>query len=129
MIKFYLVISVAWFFLLLVAILNGILRNKTYIKRLGDLRAHQISSMIFILIIFIVIYVILNLFNLEYGQKDLWIMGMMWSLATLVFEFVFGHYVMKHSFSELFMDYNVFKGRAWLFVLLAELIGPVLLSG
>lgn len=128
MIKFYATISVAWFFLLIIAIINGIVRDKTYKKKIGELKAHQLSSMIFILIIFAIIYIILNCFGLSYTTTDLIIMGAMWMTATIAFEFIFGHYVMNHSWKELIKDYNIFKGKVWPLVLLAELIGPIVIA-
>lgn len=128
MLKFYVTISIAWFFLLIMVILNALLREKYYKNKIGDLRAHQLSSMIFILIIFATAYAMLNFLGLEYTFKDLIIAGIIWFSATITFEFIFGHYIMKHSWETLFQDYNILNGRVWILVLIAELIGPILMS-
>jgi protein-S-isoprenylcysteine O-methyltransferase Ste14 len=50
--------------------------------------------------------------------------GGIWLLLTIVFEFVFGHYVMGHPWSRLFRDYNLLKGRLWVLVLVWTAISP-----
>jgi len=52
--------------------------------------------------------------------------GAGWVICTVLFEFVFGHYVMNHPWEKLLADYNVFRGRTWVLVLLAEFFSPVL---
>ena len=39
-------------------------------------------------------------------------------------EFIFGHVVMKNSWSNLLDDYNIFAGRVWIIVLLWSAIAP-----
>lgn len=127
MIKFYIIFSIAWFILLLIAFFNAKIREKFYKKKFGDLRSHQLSSIIFILIVFASCYFLLKIPSLEYLTTDLFIMGGLWAFMTIAFEFLFGHYVMKHSWKTLFKDYNIFKGRLWLLVVLSELFGPILM--
>jgi hypothetical protein len=45
---------------------------------------------------------------------------------TIIFELLFGHYVIGHSFAKLFEDYNVLKGRVWLLVLIWTTVAPYL---
>jgi len=127
MIRFYLVFSLAWFLLLVIAIINATIREKLYAKKIGDLRAHQLSSIIFILIIFIISFLLFKIPNLGYEINDLFIMGGIWTIMTILFEFIFGHYIMKHSWKTLFKDYNIFKGRLWVLVLAAEFFAPILM--
>jgi hypothetical protein len=47
-------------------------------------------------------------------------------MATIAFEFLFGHYVMGHSWDSLWADYNVLQGRLWPLVLIVTLFGPML---
>jgi hypothetical protein len=51
--------------------------------------------------------------------------GTFWVILTVLFEFGFGHYVAKHSWQKLFADYNIFKGRLWLLVLINNIFAPV----
>jgi hypothetical protein len=48
----------------------------------------------------------------------------MWRGLTVVFEFLFGHYVARHSWSSLLHDYNIAAGRVWVVVLIWVTIAP-----
>lgn len=117
---------VFWFILALIAIINGWARNTIYSLRLGELRAHQVSSVIMVVLVFGVSYVFLQLTG-GYSARDLWFVGVLWVSLTVIFEFVFGHFVVGHSWGHLLSDYNVLKGRIWLLVLIASLTAPYLI--
>ena len=53
-------------------------------------------------------------------------LGLFWTILTMAFEFLFGHYVMGHSWDALWADYNVLQGRLWPLVLIVTLFGPLL---
>jgi len=57
---------------------------------------------------------------------DLWLIGIIWLVLTLAFEFGVGHFVMKKSWNTLLEDYNILKGRTWVLVLVVTLCGPYL---
>ena len=52
--------------------------------------------------------------------------GGLWLIMTVLFEFIFGHYVMGHAWETLLRDYNLFKGRVWLLVLVWTAVAPYL---
>jgi hypothetical protein len=54
------------------------------------------------------------------------LVGLFWLVVTVAFEFVFGHFVMGHSWERLLHDYNVVEGRLWVLVLLWETTAPVI---
>ena len=45
---------------------------------------------------------------------------------TILFEFLFGHFIAGHPWSHLFHDYNLLAGRLWVLVLLWTAITPYL---
>jgi hypothetical protein len=45
---------------------------------------------------------------------------------TVLFEFVFGHYVLGNSWDVLLADYRIWQGRLWSLVLISEAIAPVI---
>jgi hypothetical protein len=47
---------------------------------------------------------------------------------TVLFEFVFGHYVLKTSWEVLLADYRIWQGRLWSLVLIREAIAPVMMG-
>lgn len=54
--------------------------------------------------------------------------GIFWVVITIIFEFVFGHFVMGHPWVKLFADYNLLNGRLWVLVLINNIAAP-LISG
>jgi hypothetical protein len=112
-----------WFVLVIVAIINGTIRNEVYKDFLGDLRAHQLSTLTGIILFGLVIWGFTRLWKIPSAQQA-WIIGFMWLGMTIIFEFIFGHYVMGHPWSKLLHDYNIFQGRVWILVLICTTIAP-----
>lgn len=114
---------VCWFGLVILAILNGAVREKIYGQSMAELSAHQLSTLIGLIIFGIYVFIITGIFRLESSRQAL-LIGAIWVVMTIVFEFVFGHFIMGHSWARLFHDYNLLKGRLWILVLIWTLISP-----
>ena len=56
-------------------------------------------------------YFFVDAMKLSATLLDLFLIGLFWVTITVVFEFGFGHYVVKHSWEHLIADYNLLKGR------------------
>ena len=118
-----------WFILVVAAILNGAFRESFITSKVGKQVGHVISTVIFICVILVVTYLFLSNLKINYTKTDLLLIGALWLILTILFEFVFGHYVMGgHSWKVLFADYNILKGRVWSFVLLTTFIAPLLID-
>jgi len=91
---------------------------------LGDLLAHQISTLIFIAVIFGVVFFFLKREKKFPKRKDLFLAGVYWLCWTVAFEFIFGHFVFGNFWEKLFADYDIFAGRIWILVLLTILVAP-----
>jgi hypothetical protein len=115
-----------WIILSILAILNGFARQYLYKNKLGELRAHQLSTIILIFIFLSTIYFFINLIPMTIPQSIN--VGIFWLILTICFEFLFGHYIGKHSWKKLFKDYNIFKGRLWILILITISIGPYLIK-
>ncbi len=113
----------AWLPMVVIAIANGALRQAWYGKRLRELRAHQISTASGLLLLGVYIWVIIHLWPPESAKQAL-VVGLIWLVLTVAFEFLFGHYVARHSWNRLLGDYNVLAGRLWLFVLVWVALAP-----
>ena len=115
--------TLAWIPMVFIAIANGIIREFVYKKHTGELTAHQISTIT--LIIFFTFYVwgLSFLWKLETASQAV-IIGLIWLGLTVLFEFIFGHYVMGHPWSKLLHDYNIMEGRIWILILLWTAIVP-----
>ena len=116
-----------WFVLLLLAIINGIIRDSAYKPLLEPLIghwAHQISAITGILLFFFAIYLFLKFTKSDYNKLDLLKIGILWLMMTVIFEFAFGYYVRNSSWSEMLGAYYFWKGELWIFVLISVVIIP-----
>jgi len=118
-------IILIWFGLLLLAIINGTIRDFLYPKILGEHRAHQISTITLLILISIYCYIIFSLWKLNTLNEAITI-GIIWLLLTLAFEFLFGHFVSKKDWNILLKDYNIFQGRLWILILIWTALLPVI---
>ncbi len=109
--------------MLLIAIANGALRQLTFGKVMPELRAHQISTAIGSILIGIFIWAVVRLWPPSSARQALSI-GLVWLALTVVFEFVFGRFIMHHPWSHLLNDYNVFTGRLWALFLIWLTLAP-----
>jgi len=102
----------AWFPMVFIAIINGAMREGAYKTLLGELAAHQLSTLTGIIFTGIYIWLITRQWPLTSSSLAVKI-GLMWLGMTILFEFGFGHYVMKNPWSKLLADYHIFSGRVW----------------
>lgn len=114
-----------WVVLAISAIIVAIFRNGVLLPLLGEQSAHQIGTLIFLIVQFVIIYLFIKRINLKENRSALFI-GIFWLILTIIFEFLFGHYVMGHPWERLFADYNILRGRLWSFVLLNDLLAPII---
>lgn len=114
-----------WFLLAVVAVMNGVIRESTYGRRVSDLVAHQVSTLSAIVFTGIVVWLIHRAWPLGSAHQA-WTIGLLWLVMTILFEFGFGHFVAGHSFSRLFADYNILQGRVWALFLVWIAIMPYL---
>ncbi len=115
--------AVAWLLMPIIGIINGTIRQYAYSNALGELRAHQVSTVTGIFLFGLYIWALTLLWKIRSSAEAIAI-GLIWLTLTIAFEFLFGHYVMKHSWSRLFHDYNLFEGRLWVLVLLWVTLAP-----
>jgi len=112
-----------WLPMVFIAIANGLIREKGYGRYLSELRAHQLSSLIGLVLFGIYIGVVMRLFPPATDTQALAV-GMLWLGLTVGFEFLFGRYVAGHSWGRLLLDYNLLAGRLWVLILLWVTLAP-----
>jgi len=117
-----------WLLMAALAVINGVLRNEIYGPRIEELRAHQLSTVSLLLLFTGTLYLWLSRTGASYDDRDLVITGAMFLGITVVFEFVFGHYVAGHPWSRLLRDYDILAGRVWILILLWNLCGPYVIG-
>ena len=114
-----------WLGFLVVAIACGIIREKFLVPGFGPIGGRALGTLLVAVIIFGMIYAYIGKLT-GASQAALFKLGLGWTMATIMFEFLFGHYVMGHPWESLWADYNIFQGRFWPLVLLVTLFGPLL---
>jgi hypothetical protein len=113
-----------WFPMLVLAIINGLIRELLLRKFVGKLRAHQLSTVTLIIFFAVYIWFIMKRFPPASGTMAI-LVGLVWVLMTLCFEFGFGRY-RGNSWATLLEDYNLFKGRLWILIPAWVLVAPFL---
>jgi uncharacterized membrane protein YhaH (DUF805 family) len=115
-----------WVLFVPVAIANGTVRETLYASYVGDRTAHQISTAIAIVAYFALAYAMLRKRAADVPSRTLWLIGALWVVMTIAFEFGFGHYVDGAPWNELLADYNLFAGHIWGLFLLGIFVTPYL---
>lgn len=113
-----------WVLFAILAVINGVVRNQYIAPGVGEYAGHVISSVILISLILIVTFLFVRYLK-ETASKGLLLIGIFWLMLTVVFEFVFGHYVAGHPWERLLADYHIAKGRLWSLVLLTTFLAPL----
>jgi hypothetical protein len=121
--KIILIYAATWLGMVILAVLNGVIREKVYGQLMPELSAHQLSTFIALFFFGVYIWCLTGVWRIDSSKQAL-VIGCMWLIMTIVFEFVFGHYVMGHSWRRLFHDYNLLKGRVWSLVLIWTAVAP-----
>lgn len=114
-----------WFILAISAIVVATFRVKVLLPPLGEQTAHQLGTILYMIVQFIIIFFFIKKIKVR-EQKTLLGIGIFWVIITIIFEFIFGHYVMGNSWEKLFADYNLFNGRIWILVLANNIAAPVI---
>ncbi len=106
---------------MVLAIINGGLRDVLYLNRIGKETAHRLSTVILLIIIIIYTFVFQQLSFVESLKESVEI-GVGWFVLTLMFEFLAGHYLFKNSWKELLENYKIHKGKLWILIPIEVLI-------
>jgi hypothetical protein len=114
--------TAAWAGFAVVATANGLSRG-LYAGRLGDDRAHQVSTATLVAALTPYVRAVDRRWPLPTARGAAGV-GAAWVALTLAFEFGFGHYVAKQSWQTLLADYDLRRGRLWPVVLAAVATMP-----
>jgi hypothetical protein len=114
-----------WFLLTISAIIVATFRVEVLLPPFGEQTAHQLGTILFLIVQFVIIFFFIKKMKIK-ETKALLGIGLFWLVITIIFEFVFGHYVMGHSWQKLFADYNLLNGRLWVLVLINNIAAPLI---
>ena len=115
----------AWLTLMGVLMVNGVLRDMTYGKFHHGLLANGLYCLSSIILLGVVMYLYVRHWKLNSEPQALYL-GSFWMMLTMVFKFLYSHYVGGHSWEELLANYDIAHGQLWPLVLLWMLIAPYL---
>lgn len=115
-----------WLALLLFAVINGYFRQRFLQPELGEEVAHFLSTTT--LCGAVVVASLLFVANRPRvpAFRELVLVGLFWSIASVLFEVILGVMSDRRSMPELFADYDVTRGRLFAFVILVEITAPPL---
>jgi len=114
-----------WLVMVAAAIANGYFGQSVVSKIIGDYGSHLYRTFFIIAVIFV--------FSRAYVLKTKGIgewyapayAGVQWLISSIIFEFIFGHYVFGFSWEKLIAEYRIQEGRLWSLVLASEVIAPL----
>ena len=121
--KVVLIYAVGWVGMVILAILNAAMREKVYGPLIHELSAHQLSTFLLLVLFGMYVWFLTGICQIE-SSRQAFVIGTMWLIATIAFEFLFGHYVMDHPWRWLFHDYDLLEGRIWSLILIWTAILP-----
>jgi hypothetical protein len=124
--KAYLLALAVWPLFLVTAVMLGAVRERVIAPALGEHTAHVIGTLLFIAVMLAIMWGFVGKVSGTVQRLDLWLIGVMWTVMTVCFEFGFFHFVAGVPWEKLLAGYNLFAGRLWVLVLLTTLCGPAL---
>lgn len=107
----------------LIGVVNGVLREATYGRRVPERTANQLSGVTAVAAFGAYFSALQARWPLR-SRRDAVEVGAGWLGLTVAFEFGFGHLVAKLSWDELLEAYDVTAGRMWPLVLAWIGAGP-----
>jgi hypothetical protein len=115
----------AWLPMVPIAVANGVVRELWYGRHLGELQAHQVSTLSALVLLGLYMGWVIRQWRPRSGSQAVAI-GAVWLMLTVAFELLFGHYGAGHPWSRLLQDYDLSAGRLWPLVLLWVAVAPYL---
>ena len=112
-----------WLLLLILAVLNGGLRDTQLSPRLGDTVGRGISTLLLCGLIVLATWLTIGWIR-PGGSREALAVGALWVALTLALEFGVGHYGFGKPWPELLADYDLSRGRIWIAVLVVTLLAP-----
>ena len=116
-----------WVGILVLASVNGALRDLVMTPRLGDPVARTISTVLLCGLVLLVTWLTLTWIG-PCSRTDAIVIGGVWVACTLAFEFLAGHYLFRKPWVELLADYDLRRGRIWIAVLVVTFAAPCLIA-
>lgn len=113
-----------WCLLLVLAVVNGGIRDTWLSPSLGDGLGRALSTLSLSGLILLATWLTIGWIR-PLSSGDALRIGALWLVLTLTFEFGVGHYGFGKSWADLLADYDVTRGRIWVLVLFVTFLAPL----
>ena len=112
-----------WLAILLLANLNGALRELVLLPLAGEGTARILSTVALCAIVLLVARATIRWIAPASSREALGV-GVLWLVLTLAFEFLAGHYLFGTTWEQIVREYDVGAGRIWVLVPIVTLLSP-----
>ncbi len=116
---------IIWLLIILAESVHGTIRQLFFAPIFGDFPARRIAVVTAMILIFIITYFSIRWINVP-STTSLLVIGSMWIILTVLFEFGLGIYVFEHTWQRMFEDYDILRGGLMGFGLLFMFFAPLL---
>jgi hypothetical protein len=111
-----------WAAILVLAILNGLLRDMVLVHALGPTSARLVSGIVLCAVI-VAAAAQAAPWHGKLAPRSFWLIGALWLVLTLLFETAVG-YAQHRSWQRLLDAYTLQDGNLWPLILVTTLIAP-----
>ena len=112
-----------WMVIVIAAIINGATREKLIEPLIGSGLSLPLSGITLSVLILMITYFTIPFIG-EVKTEVYFIIGLLWVVLTLAFEYLFGHYVADKPWHEINQVFNILKGDLFIFVLIVSAASP-----
>ncbi|MGC9502150.1 hypothetical protein [Baaleninema sp.] len=112
-----------WCALAVLAVTNGYIGSTWVLSQFGEAWVEPYKVVVIVTGIFAMAWIYMRQ-NRDRPRKAAVIAATTWVGLTILFEFVFGHYIAGDSWATLLENYRFWEGHLWILVLLSEAISP-----
>jgi hypothetical protein len=112
-----------WLGILVLANLNGALRELLLVPSLGTASAHIFSTLVLSAVVAGVTWLTIRWVGPQ-SQAEAFRVGGGWLALTLGFEILAGHFLFRKPWTVLLADYDLSAGRIWILVPLVTFFAP-----
>lgn len=116
-----------WLLMIGAEIVHGVLRTMFLVPAVGTHRAGQIGVLIGSALVLAIAWLTRRWRN-SASIGALFGIGALWAGLTVVFEFVFGYFVIGYSIAYIAGDFNPLAGRLMLLGLLVMGLAPIIIA-
>jgi hypothetical protein len=116
---------IVWLAIIVAEVFHGVVRAAVLVPQVGDARARQIGVLTGSVIILALAVAFVRRLGAT-SRRQLFVIGVLWVVLTVIFETVFGRFVLGASWQRLLSDYNPAEGGFLGFGMLFLALAPFL---